>query len=114
MMDTSRVYYTHQTAPPYPTAELNLSYKGLPIQRSPEHSLYSLVPPDGYDVVPQLAGSFTKVEVLKAAIDRFILSAHIPTDVFFEKNAKPKRGRPMLAKNKSTLQDLLKEKVAVE
>ena len=110
MVTTSRVYYTHDTAPPYPTHELKLIYKGLPIQRSPEHSLYSLVPPNGYDVIPQLAGSFTKVETLKAAIDNFILSCHVASDVFFEKNAPPKRGRPTLDKNKQTLAQLLKEK----
>jgi hypothetical protein len=109
MVFTSRVFYQHETAPPYPPNELKVTYKGLPIQRSPEHSLYSIVPPDGYDVVAQLAGSFTRLDKLKAAIDQFILTCHIATDVFFEKDAPPKRGRPVLAKNKPKLDDLLKQ-----
>jgi hypothetical protein len=109
MVTTSRVYYSHETAPPYPIAELKLSYKGLPIQRSPEHSLYSLVTPSGYDVVPQLAGNFTKLSNLHEAIDHFILSCNVASDVFFEKNAPPRRGRPTLDKNKPTLAKLLKE-----
>jgi hypothetical protein len=108
MVFTSRVFYSHETAQPYPPNELKITYKGLPIRRSPEHSLYSIVPPDGYDVVAQLAGSFTRLDKLKASIDNFILSCNVVTDVFFEKDAPPKRGRPVLAKNKPSLDDLLK------
>jgi hypothetical protein len=110
MATTSRVYYTHDTAPPYSPLELKLTYKGLPIERSKEYSLYSIVPPDGYDIVAQLAGSYTKLDTLKEAIDRFILSSHLATDAFIKQNAPAKRGRPVLAKNKPTLADLLQEK----
>ncbi|MFI5420596.1 MAG: hypothetical protein ACHQ1H_06475 [Nitrososphaerales archaeon] len=49
----------------HPKTELNLSYKGFPIERTPPFHLYEITPREGCDLPPTLAGKYTKLETLK-------------------------------------------------
>jgi hypothetical protein len=108
MMVIRTIYWNDADVSPYPLNDLvKSSYKGLPWERGKEYLLYSIVVPDGYDIVSQLAGKFTNLERLQAAIDKFLETNGSAEAAFIELNAPPKRGRPFKNKRKPSIADLL-------
>jgi hypothetical protein len=60
---------------------LSWMYKGLEVKKTDEHQLYYIVPPDGKMLPAEIGARFTKIALLKDAVDRWILdnqSADLP------------------------------------
>jgi hypothetical protein len=109
-MTTRTIVWNDRAASPYPLNEvLKATYKGINWERGQEYLLYSIVVPEGYDIVKQLSGQFTKLETLQNAVDKFIETNGSVEAAFIELNAPPKRGRPFKNKQKPSVADLLRK-----
>lgn len=74
MTTYKRVYYEMEVQPEIhgssPNTKLRLSYKGFEIVKPMEEfNLYCIATKYGFDIIPRLAGNWTKLETLKDAID---------------------------------------------
>jgi hypothetical protein len=60
---------------------MSMTYKGLEVKKTDEHQLYYIVPPEGKMLPAEIGARFTKIALLKDAVDRWILdskSAELP------------------------------------
>lgn len=97
-MVQQKVYYSPVESPPYPSPTIKFSYKQFNIEKHPDHNLYYVCVPDGYDLVASLAGQWTAVEKLRLAIDHYLTLDGCSVETAFTlQNAPPKRGRPFSA-----------------
>jgi hypothetical protein len=80
----------------HPKENLELSYKGFPIERVSPFYLYEITPREGCDLPPMLAGKYTKLVTLKGQIDRYLNEAPTATEetIYIERPKKRGRGRP--------------------
>jgi hypothetical protein len=77
-----------------PKKQLEISYRGFSIRKTPEHTLYNIVAPNGKRLHKSLDGSFTGIEVCERHIDSF-LGQYSAADAFLEPEPKPRgRGQP--------------------
>jgi hypothetical protein len=87
------ISYFEPWSPAYqPSSELETEYEGFKIRKRIELNLYCIVCPDGKELHKSLEGDFTKLELLKAQIDRF-LEEHGTIHAAFSDLTTPKRGR---------------------
>jgi hypothetical protein len=72
-------------------------YRGFSIERLSPYYLFEIVAKDGCDVVPMLAGKYTKLSTLHSQIDEFFrLNPNVTTaeQAYVKRYVKPGRGRP--------------------
>jgi hypothetical protein len=87
------ISYFEPWSPAYqPSSELETEYKGFKIRKRIELNLYCIICPDGKELHKSLEGDYTKMELLKGQIDRF-LEEHGTIHAAFIDMPEPKRGR---------------------
>jgi hypothetical protein len=76
-------------------------YRGFSIVRERPYYLFEIKPRDGYDLPPMLSGKFTKLDTLRAQVDKFLFENPKATadTAYIEKIAKLGRGRPKKKRN---------------
>lgn len=78
----------------HPKQQLEVPYKNFMIRKRNDFPLYRIEPPISKVLHKALDGEYTKMEVLKATIDHFLLE-HSFQDAFLDPpEAKRKVGRP--------------------
>jgi hypothetical protein len=84
--------YAEPYQPFYMPTELQVDYRGFKILKRPEFNLYSIVVSQGKKIHKTLEGDYTKLELIRSQIDKF-LEKNRTSDAAFT-DAAPKRGRP--------------------
>ena len=86
-------------------SRLEGEYRDFKIHKQMELNLYSIVAPDGKKIHPSLDGAYTKMELLKGQIDKF-LSEYGTIHAAFTDIDPPRRGRGRPHKNRTPLEQL--------
>ena len=73
--------------------QLKTEYKGFQITKRNQYNLFSIVVPTGKQLNSMLAGEFSKMEILKTAVDKYI-AKYGDLPAFTDIEAKRGRGRP--------------------
>jgi hypothetical protein len=104
-MMTTLSTYEHEThALGYYRKSEEAAYRGIPVERQQQHSLYRVTPKQGFYLPRMLDGHFTSKEKLEQAID-FYIKTYPGQPVYIEKIAKRGRGRPKKIKTKKEIDD---------
>jgi hypothetical protein len=101
------ISYFEPWLPAYqPSSELETEYKGFKIRKRIELNLYCIVCPEGKELHKSLAGDFTKMELLKGQIDRFLVE-HGTIHAALADLPIPKRGRGRPQKWRTPIEELV-------
>ena len=99
--------YSEPWSPAYqPSSELEIEYKGFRVRKRIEMNLYCIICPVGKGLHKSLEGDFTKMELLKSQIDRFI-EEHGTIHAAFSDLPEPKRGRGRPPKMRTPIEELV-------